>query len=163
MFTAPRSSRWPARWSRSEEESRQAARNLRLTALGRPWGRVLLNTAAQRNVSPSRSASMALFVDSSDPKEIKDLFAWGVLSGVTTNPLIISKEAPDADLGERIREIIAVSTGDVSVELTTETEAERIQESLQYHGGGPARITVKGPFSEQGRRAVHQLGKRGPT
>jgi transaldolase len=104
---------------------------------------------------------MALFVDSSDPKEIKDLFAWGVLSGVTTNPLIIAKEAPDADLGERIREIIGVSTGDVSVELTTETEAEMIQESLQYHAWDPARITVKVPFSEIGLRVLHQLVKRG--
>ena len=104
---------------------------------------------------------MALFVDSSDPKEIKDLFAWGVLSGVTTNPLIIAKEAPDADLGERIREIIAVSTGDVSVELTTETEAEMLQESLQYHAWDPARITVKVPFSEIGLRVLHQLVKRG--
>ena len=72
---------------------------------------------------------MALFIDSSDPKEIKDLFAWGVLSGVTTNPLIIAKEAPDADLGERIREVLAVSWGDVSVELTTETEKEMLEES----------------------------------
>jgi len=104
---------------------------------------------------------MALFVDSSDPKEIKDLFAWGVLSGVTTNPLIIAKEAPDADLGERIREIIAVSTGDVSVELTTETESEMLQESLHYHAWDPARITVKVPFSEIGLRVLHQLVKRG--
>jgi transaldolase len=103
---------------------------------------------------------MALFVDSSDPKEIKDLFAWGVLSGVTTNPLIISKEAPDADLGERIREIIAVSTGDVSVELTTETESEMIQESLQYHAWDPARVVIKVPFSETGLRVLHQLVKR---
>ncbi len=104
---------------------------------------------------------MALFVDSSDPKEIKDLFAWGVLSGVTTNPLIISKEAPDADLGERIREIIAVSTGDVSVELTTETEAEMIKESLEYHAWDASRICVKVPFSETGLRVLHQLVKRG--
>src|SRR5258708_19177963 len=104
---------------------------------------------------------MALFVDSSDPKEIKALFAWGVLSGVTTNPLIIAKEAPDADLGERIREIMAVSHGAVSVELTTETEAEMIQESLQYHAWDPQRITVKVPFSETGLRVLHQLVKRG--
>jgi transaldolase len=104
---------------------------------------------------------MALFIDSSDPKEIKDLFAWGVLSGVTTNPLIISKEAPDADLGERIREIIAVSWGDVSVELTTETEKEMLEEALQYHAWDPARITVKVPFSEIGLRVLHQLAKRG--
>jgi transaldolase len=104
---------------------------------------------------------MALFIDSSDPKEIKDLFAWGVLSGVTTNPLIIAKEAPDADLAERIREVLAVSWGDVSVELTTETESEMIEESLGYYAWDPARITVKVPFSEIGLRVLHQLVKRG--
>ncbi|HSY24018.1 MAG TPA: transaldolase family protein [Polyangiaceae bacterium] len=104
---------------------------------------------------------MAIFIDSSDPKEIKDLFAWGVISGVTTNPLIIAKEAPDADLGERIREVLAVSWGDVSVELTSETEAEMLQESLHYHAWNPERITVKVPFSETGLRVLHQLVKRG--
>jgi transaldolase len=104
---------------------------------------------------------MALFIDSSDPKEIKDLYAWGVLSGVTTNPLIIAKEAPDADLGERIREVLAVSWGDVSVELTTETEKEMIEESLVYHAWDPARICIKVPFSETGLRVLHQLVKRG--
>ena len=104
---------------------------------------------------------MALFIDSSDPKEIKDLFAWGVLSGVTTNPLIIAKEAPDADLGERIREVLAVSTGDVSVELTTETEAEMMDESAIYHAWDPARIVIKVPFSEIGLRVLHRLAKKG--
>ncbi len=104
---------------------------------------------------------MAIFIDSSDPKEIKDLYGWGVISGVTTNPLIIAREAPDADLGERIREVLAVSWGDVSVELTTETEAEMLQESLHYHAWNPERITVKVPFSETGLRVLHQLVKRG--
>ena len=104
---------------------------------------------------------MALFIDSSDPKEIRDLFAWGVLSGVTTNPLIIAREAPDADLAERIREILSVSSGDVSVELTTETENEMLQESTHYHAWDPARITIKVPFSEMGLRVLHQLVKRG--
>jgi transaldolase len=104
---------------------------------------------------------MALFIDSSEPKEIKDLYAWGVISGVTTNPLIIAREAPDADLGERIREILAVSWGDVSVELTTETESEMLRESAEYHSWDPARITIKVPFSETGLRVLHQLAKRG--
>ncbi len=104
---------------------------------------------------------MALFVDSSDPKEIKDLYAWGVLSGVTTNPLIIAKEQPNADLPEVIREVLSVSWGDVSVELTTETEKEMIEESLVYHAWDPARITIKVPFSETGLRVLHQLAKRG--
>ncbi len=104
---------------------------------------------------------MALFIDSSDPKEIKDLFAWGVLSGVTTNPLIIAKEAPDADLGERIREVLAVSHGDVSVELTTETENEMWEESQVYQAWDPKRITIKVPFSEIGLRVLHRLAKKG--
>jgi transaldolase len=104
---------------------------------------------------------MALFIDSSDPKEIKDLYAWGVISGVTTNPLIIAREAPDAILSERIREILAVSWGDVSVELTTETESEMLRESAEYHAWDPARITIKVPFSEIGLRVLHQLTKKG--
>jgi transaldolase len=103
---------------------------------------------------------MALFIDSSDPKEIKDLFAWGVLSGVTTNPLIIAKEQPNADLPEVIREVLSVSWGDVSVELTTETEKEMLEESLVYHAWDPNRITIKVPFSETGLRVLHQLSKR---
>jgi transaldolase len=104
---------------------------------------------------------MAIFIDSSDPKEIKDLFAWGVLSGVTTNPLIISKERPGADLGEIIREVLAVSWGDVSVELTTETEKEMLDEAAQYHAWDPQRITIKIPMSETGLRVLHQLSKKG--
>jgi transaldolase len=103
---------------------------------------------------------MPIFIDSSDPKEIKDLYAWGVVSGVTTNPLIIAKEAPDADLGERIREVLAVSWGDVSVELTTETESEMLAESAAYHAWDPDRITIKVPFSETGLRVLHQLTKK---
>lgn len=104
---------------------------------------------------------MGLFVDSSDPKEIKDLFAWGVISGVTTNPLIIAREAPDADLGVRIREVLAVSHGDVSVELTTETERDMVEEALRFHAWDVQRITIKVPFSEVGLRVQHQLVKRG--
>jgi transaldolase len=103
---------------------------------------------------------MPIFIDSSDPKEIKDLYAWGVVSGVTTNPLIIAKEAPDADLGERIREVLAVSWGDVSVELTTETEHEMLAEAAGYHAWDPDRITIKVPFSETGLRVLHQLTKK---
>jgi transaldolase len=104
---------------------------------------------------------VGLFIDSSDPKEIKDLFAWGVLSGVTTNPLIISRESPGADLAEVIREILAVSTGDVSVELTTEKESEMLAEALAYHAWDTGRITIKVPFSEVGLRVNHQLRVRG--
>lgn len=105
-----------------------------------------------------------LFLDSSDPNEIKDIYAWGVISGVTTNPLIISREAGNVDLETRIREICEVSHGHVSVELTTETEKEMLAESLRYYAWNKPRICVKVPFSETGLRVVRQLVERGvPT
>jgi transaldolase len=104
---------------------------------------------------------MALFIDSSDPKEIAELYTWGVLSGVTTNPLIIAREAKDADLGERIRQILDVTTGDVSVELTTESHAQMLEEALEYHAWNPSRICIKVPMSETGLRVLHELSRRG--
>ena len=104
---------------------------------------------------------MALFLDSSDPQETREIFSWGVVSGVTTNPLIISKEAPEADLAQRIREVIAASRGHVSVELTTETEQEMMDEALAYWAWDKARVCVKVPFSEVGLKVLHQLVTRG--
>lgn len=101
-----------------------------------------------------------LFLDSSDPAEIKEISSWGVLSGVTTNPLIISREAGDVDLEQRIHEVIKVSTGHVSVELTTETEKEMLDEALGYHEWNPKRVCVKVPFSETGLKVLHQLVQR---
>ena len=105
-----------------------------------------------------------LFLDSSDSKEVKDIYAWGVLSGVTTNPLIIAKEGGNVDLETRIRDVLAVSTGHVSVELTTETEKEMLAEADKYSAWDPKRICIKVPFSEIGLRVLHQLAQRGvPT
>jgi transaldolase len=104
------------------------------------------------------------FLDSSDPKEIRDIFAWGVVSGVTTNPLILAREAGSADLGKRIRDVIGASTGHVSVELTSETESAMLEEAHGYHAWAPDRICIKVPFSEAGLRVTHGLSRQGvPT
>jgi transaldolase len=102
-----------------------------------------------------------LFLDSSDPKETKEIFSWGVVRGVTTNPLIMAREAPDADLKERILQVIDVSRGHVSVELTRETAPEMLDEALAYHAWNPERICIKVPFSEVGLKVCHQLVNRG--
>jgi transaldolase len=101
------------------------------------------------------------FLDSSDPDEIKDIFAWGVVSGVTTNPLILAREAGDADLGKRIQGVLAASTGHVSVELTTETEGAMLEEAAEYHAWAPDRICIKVPFTAIGLRVTAALAKRG--
>lgn len=103
---------------------------------------------------------MPLFIDSSDPGEIEELFGWGVLSGVTTNPLLLAKQAT-GDLGARIRRILEVSRGDVAVELTSESVAEMLAEAGEYHAWDPARICIKVPMSERGLCVVHALRQRG--
>ncbi len=101
------------------------------------------------------------FLDSSDPEEIKDIFAWGVVSGVTTNPLILAREAGGADLGKRIQGVLAVSTGHVSVELTTETEGAMLEEAREYHSWAPDRICIKVPFTAVGLKVTAALSKQG--
>lgn len=102
-----------------------------------------------------------LFLDSSNPEEIREIQSWGVISGVTTNPLIMSREAPDVDLETRIRQVLAVSQGHVSVELTSETEPEMLKEALVYSGWAPDRVCIKVPFSEIGLKVLHALSRRG--
>lgn len=102
-----------------------------------------------------------IFLDSSDPKEIKDISTWGVLSGITTNPLIIAREGGNVDLEFRVREVIAVSKGDVSVELTSETESSMLEEAARYHAWNPHRVCVTVPFNEVGLRVLHILSTRG--
>ena len=105
-----------------------------------------------------------LFLDSSIPAEVEEIFSWGVVSGVTTNPLILSRELGDVDLRTCILEVLAASRGPVSVELLSETQEEMIDEAFEYHEWNPKRICIKIPFSEQGLRVLHQLHEHGvPT
>jgi transaldolase len=104
-----------------------------------------------------------LFVDSTEPQEIADIFAWGVVCGVTTNPLIFARESKAADFEGRVREIVAASVGPVSVELLSETEPAMLDEALRYHAWAPERICIKVPFNEAGLRVTHRLAKDGMT
>jgi transaldolase len=116
---------------------------------------------APASLKNAKEYARLFFLDSSDPKEVKDICAWGVISGVTTNPLIIVKEGGNVDLETRIRQVIEVAKGDVSVELTTETEKAMLEEAAKYHAWNPDRICIKVPFSETGLRVTHQLSARG--
>jgi transaldolase len=104
------------------------------------------------------------FLDSSEPHEIADIQEWGVISGVTTNPLILAREGAGDDLEARIRAVLAVSTGHVSVELTTESAGAMQEEAARYHAWDRERICIKVPFTEPGLKVLSALAKRGvPT
>lgn len=102
-----------------------------------------------------------LFLDSSDPVEISDLYGWGVFSGVTTNPLLLAREAAGVDLETRIRAVLAASTGPVSVELTSEAQGAMLDEARGYRAWSPERICIKVPFTEVGLRVIAALSREG--
>lgn len=102
-----------------------------------------------------------IFVDSTEPSEIESVFGWGVPSGVTTNPLIFARQAGSADLEARIRQILAVSRGPVSVEVPAADEDEMLAEARRYARWDPDRICIKVPFGEPGLRVANRLDGEG--
>lgn len=106
---------------------------------------------------------MAIFLDSSDLKEIRQFMATGIVSGITTNPLIISKENPGVDLKTHILEIISMGKVPTSVELTTETEAEMLAEAREYVKWHPKHVVIKVPMTEIGLRVIHTLERGDKT
>jgi len=106
---------------------------------------------------------LAIFLDSSDLNEIRHAMATGVVSGITTNPLIISKENPGIDLKTHILEIISMAKVPTSVELTTESEAEMVAEAREYVKWHPKHVVIKVPMTEIGLRVVHTLERTDKT
>lgn len=99
-----------------------------------------------------------LFVDSSDPQEVRSIFSWGVVSGTTTNPLLLAREGA-RDVEARIRELCVVSEGPLSVQVLATEYGAMIDEARALQAIDPARIVVKLPFSEAGLMAARTLSK----
>ena len=58
---------------------------------------------------------MKFFIDTANFEEIKEAHAWGIFSGVTTNPSLVAKE--NVSFHDRLREITALVDGSVSAEV----------------------------------------------
>ena len=102
---------------------------------------------------------MKLFLDTANIKEIKEINAWGVLSGITTNPSLIFKEKPK-DWIAHAKEICAIVDGLVSLETTTSTTKELIEEGLQLAAVAPNAI-VKVVMTPEGLGAIKALSDEG--
>ncbi len=102
---------------------------------------------------------MRIFLDTADIKEIKKAKAWGVLSGVTTNPSIIARQARDfrtlaGEICELVYprpvslEVVAREPGEMAEQARTLTEISR-------------NVVVKLPANPAGMEALTLL--RGET
>lgn len=101
---------------------------------------------------------MKLFIDSANIDEIKEVAGWGVISGVTTNPSLISKEGKE--LKALITQICRIIDGPVSLEVMSLRTEDIIKESREYASWHP-NIVVKLPMTEQGIKATKILNNDG--
>src|SRR5213594_3558524 len=101
---------------------------------------------------------MRLFLDTANLEEIREINRWGVLSGITTNPTLVSKENDDPEA--LWKEILAEVEGDVSLE-TTEPEADPMyKQGLHLAQMGPNAV-VKVPMTPDGLEAGKRLVAEG--
>lgn len=85
---------------------------------------------------------MKFFIDSANIEHIKEIAAWGILSGVTTNPSLVAKEGKD--FKQVVQQICEIVNGSVSAEvISTETDSmvKEGKELSSWHKN----VTVKLP------------------
>lgn len=102
---------------------------------------------------------MKLFLDTANVEEIKEINAWGVLNGVTTNPTLVAKES-GADFKSRVIEICKIVDGPVSAEVTTTDPEVMIKEGRDIAKWAP-NVMVKVPLTPAGLQACKSLSKDG--
>lgn len=88
---------------------------------------------------------MKLFLDSADPDEIGTALNWGSVSGITTNPTLVSRAAKD-DYLSHLKQVVKVirSSGRARPSLSVEVfstepddivrDARRFTKELNYSG-----------------------------
>lgn len=101
---------------------------------------------------------MLLFLDTANIDEIKEIAAWGVLDGVTTNPTLVSKEGKD--FKKLVKEICKIVAGPVSAEVVA-TDTENMVKEGREIATWAENIVVKCPLTPDGLAATNILHKDG--
>lgn len=101
---------------------------------------------------------MKLWLDTANIDEIREINAWGVLAGVTTNPTLAAKEGVPFE--QRLKEIAAEVDGPVCGEVISIEREGMVTEGLKLVDIAP-NIVVKAPVTPDGYAAVAELSKRG--
>jgi len=100
-----------------------------------------------------------IFLDTANIDQIRQAAKLGVISGVTTNPSLMSQEG-SSDYQAAIKEICAIIPGPVSAEVVEE-EAEPMIEQARQIAAWASNIAVKIPATAAGLEATSALAKDG--
>jgi transaldolase len=102
---------------------------------------------------------MQIFLDTANIDNIKQAAELGIISGVTTNPTLLSKEST-ADYEAVTKTICSIVSGPVSVEVLAEDAASMIEEARVKASWAP-NVNVKIPITADGLKATSALSKEG--
>ena len=100
---------------------------------------------------------MRIFLDTANVDEIRQGAKLGVISGITTNPSLVSKEG-SADYKAIIEEICSIIPGPVSVEVLTEEVQAMIEQARDISTWTP-NVVIKIPASNNGLEAISILAR----
>ena len=100
---------------------------------------------------------MRLFLDTAEIDQIRKAVKLGVISGVTTNPSLLSK-AGCTDYKSAILEICSIVNGSVSAEVLSQEAGAMIEEAREISSWSPY-VAVKIPCTAPGLEATSVLSK----
>jgi transaldolase len=102
---------------------------------------------------------MRIFLDTANIDEIREVARWGILSGVTTNPTLMSKNAGKSH-EDVIREIASIVDGPISAETISLDTEGMVTEGRRFAAWHP-NVVVKVPSTPNGWSAVKRLADEG--
>ena|ERR1051326_5164218 len=102
---------------------------------------------------------MRIFLDTANLDEIREAASWGILSGVTTNPTLMSKNSSKSHEAI-IREIAELVDGPISAETISLDTTGMVEEARQFARWHP-NVVVKVPSTLHGWAAVKALKEEG--
>lgn len=101
---------------------------------------------------------MQLFIDTGNVNEIKQVYSWGILDGITTNPSLVAKTG--RKFKEVIEEILSFFPGVLNLEVIATEKAQMVKEGKALAKIGKNTV-VKLPTTIDGIAAAKALAKDG--
>ncbi len=102
---------------------------------------------------------MRIFLDTANIEQIRQAAKLGVISGVTTNPSLVSKEGT-TDYEATIKEICSIIPGPISTEVLVEGVKPMIKQARQISTWAP-NVVIKIPATTEGLEVTSILAKEG--
>jgi transaldolase len=102
---------------------------------------------------------MQIFLDTANIDQIRQAAKLGIISGVTTNPSLLSKEG-SSDYESVTKTICSIIDGPVSVEVLAEDADAMIKEARVKAAWAP-NVNIKIPITAEGLKATTVLSEEG--